>query len=57
MKYALVNNVKQEAVHSGETGVCIYCGAKMIAFCGPIMINHWKHNSLKECDDWHEPET
>lgn len=57
MKYALLNGIKSQAVISAERGVCIYCGKETIAHCGEFKINHWQHKTLKECDNWYEPET
>lgn len=57
MKYALVNDIKKEALESGERGICRCCNSEMIAHCGPQKVNHWKHKTLVKCDIWHEPET
>ena len=57
MKYAIVNGIKQEALNTGERGTCIYCGAKMVSYCGKFIINHWEHKSKQDCDSWYEPET
>lgn len=56
MKFALVNNCKQEATPDGE-GVCPVCGARCIAKCGQYKINHWAHKSKQNCDPWWESET
>ena len=56
MKFALVNNVRQEAL-KGITGSCPTCGQIMIAKCGNKMIHHWSHKGKLECDPWWENET
>ena len=56
MKYALVNG-RRKAPSKGTIGECPYCGAKMVAKCGSIMIHHWAHGSKKNCDRWWENET
>ncbi len=56
MKFALVNGFKIEAFPKGE-GKCLYCNDEMTAKCGPKIIHHWAHKSLKHCDNWWEPET
>ena len=38
-------------------GICICCGAEMIAKCGSIKVHHWSHKSRKHCDSWWENET
>jgi competence protein CoiA len=56
LQYAIVNNQRREAFR-GANGICPSCGAAMIAKCGPRVIHHWAHVSLKNCDPWWEPET
>jgi competence CoiA-like predicted nuclease len=57
MKFALVDDLKQEALSSGERGVCICCGSETVAHCGKFNVHHWKHKTIQECDTWYEPET
>lgn len=56
MKFALLNNDRIEA-RPKLVAECIYCGEKVRSYCGKIMVHHWKHVKLKECDNWHEFET
>ena len=56
MKFALIDNIKQEAM-SGMQGVCPVCGAQCIAKCGERNRHHWAHKSKKNCDHWWEIET
>lgn len=55
MKYSLVNDIKTEPFKGG-IGVCIYCGATVVAKCGTKNIHHWAHLDLTECDKWWESE-
>ena len=48
MRYALVNDVKQEAFKGGR-GKCLCCGADVIARCGDIRKHHWAHMNNEEC--------
>lgn len=59
MKYALVNDVRQEA-KPGLSAVCPGCGNPMVAKCGEKRIWHWSHLVNRNCDyewenetDWH----
>jgi competence protein CoiA len=56
MKFALVNGIRTEAFPKG-TGKCTLCNGETIAKCGPKIIRHWAHKSLKKCDNWWENET
>ncbi len=56
MQLAIVNNNRVEAFPGGH-GYCPFCGAKMIAKCGPRIMHHWAHFRLKTCDPWWENET
>ncbi len=56
MKYALVNGDKTEAT-KGAKGFCPICGSEVIAYCGEIYVNHWKHKGNRNCDPWWENET
>jgi len=59
MKYALVNNYRQEA-QPGLSANCPGCGNPMVAKCGEKRIWHWSHLVDRICDyewenetDWH----
>lgn len=56
MKYALVNNIKSEAL-KGLKGKCQCCASEVIAKCGAYRIHHWSHKKTKSCDPWWETET
>lgn len=56
MQYALVEDVRREAF-TGGTGICLTCGADMIAKCGNRIIHHWAHAHRQNCDPWWENET
>lgn len=36
---------------------CPICKKRVIAACGDIMIHHWKHESIVDCDTWKGEET
>ena len=57
MKFAKIDGIRCEATKSGQRGICPGCGAKVVARCGRVKVNHWAHLSGKDCDSWHEPET
>ncbi len=56
MQYALYNGLRT-AAQPGLKGVCEHCGGAVQAKCGSIVLWHWAHVSLDNCDSWHEPET
>lgn len=56
MKFALVDNIKVEAT-KGAKGICPSCGTKLLAICGQVRINHWRHKRESNCDPWWENET
>ncbi len=56
MQYALVNGVRSQA-QKGLEGVCELCNSKVIAKCGDIVVHHWSHYTIKDCDKWWESET
>ncbi len=53
MKFALVNNERCEATPKAK-GICPICGCTVIAKCGKKKVNHWAHETLKNChnDRW-----
>lgn len=54
--YASVGGKKATAF-SGGRGSCLQCGGSMISKTGSgIYAPHWAHQSLTDCDRWHEPE-
>lgn len=57
MKFALIDNIKTEASITGGRGKCQHCGGLLIAHCGPIRRNHWKHHPDHICSSNKESET
>jgi len=57
MRYAIKNGKRVEATESGEVAKCSACKGDVKAYCGHIVVWHWKHISKEECDIWWEPET
>lgn len=56
MKFAFLNNERIEA-KPNLIAECICCSKKVRSYCGEIIIHHWKHIQLSDCDNWHESET
>ncbi|WP_236979690.1 competence protein CoiA [Membranihabitans maritimus] len=56
MKFALVKGIKAEA-SKGAKGTCPSCGSELIAKCGEVIVNHWAHKGIRNCDPWWENET
>jgi competence protein CoiA len=40
-----------------QRATCPACGGTVIAKCGEIVVWHWAHESLKDCDAWSEGES
>ena len=58
MQYGLnENNERILAEFTGQRSNCPMCGTTLIASCGELYINHWKHDRYQSCDAWFEPET
>lgn len=57
MQYALLNNERIPATKSKEIAYCSCCNSEVRAYCGDIMVWHWKHVKKEECDSFYEPET
>jgi len=56
MIWAIKNNNRIKATPK-EIAFCPICHEEVIAKCGSIKIWHWSHKSLKDCDNWAEPES
>lgn len=41
----------------GVDAVCPCCGGEVISKIGDVIIPHWAHKSLIDCDTWYEPRT
>lgn len=48
-------DVNRNKAHPEESSICPCCKSKVIAKCGSIKVWHWAHESLQNCDSWHEP--
>lgn len=57
MLWALNQIGERIAAFRGGRGLCPTCKTEMLAKCGAIIIWHWAHRSLVECDAWYEPES
>ena len=56
MIWANKNNERIKATPR-NIAICPICQKEVIAKCGSIKVWHWSHKSLKDCDDWAEPES
>lgn len=56
MKFALIEGVK-ELPTPKKSGLCPFCGSKVVSKCGNKNIWHWAHHSKRDCDTWWENET
>ena len=45
------------ASSKGIRAKCECCNSAVISKCGSLKINHFAHESLKDCDPWYEPIT
>lgn len=54
MLFAYQNGIKKKA-EPKEKGTCAICQKDVSAYCGNIMIWHWKHKSKISCDTWNSP--
>lgn len=42
---------------AGQSALCPVCDQAVISKCGEIVIHHWAHRVIAECDPWKEHET
>jgi competence protein CoiA len=56
VKFALVSGQKSKPTPKAR-GVCLHCGAEMVAKCGRAKVWHWAHKTREVCDPWWENET
>ncbi|MEO9884315.1 MAG: competence protein CoiA family protein [Balneola sp.] len=56
MKYGLLDNIKVEAT-KGIKASCPSCGSELVAKCGELIVHHWAHKAVRDCDAWWETET
>lgn len=57
MLFAMGETVDKLRASKGAIGHCPDCNAQMVPKCGRIMIPHWAHKTVKDCDVWSEGET
>jgi hypothetical protein len=50
MDYALDENGSRITPYKGGSAFCLCCNSAVIAKCGDIMIHHWAHRNLEECE-------
>ena len=56
MKFAILDGIRTEAIKATK-GFCPVCNSELVAKCGSIKMHHWAHKSIRNCDQWWEPET
>lgn len=57
MRWALVEGNRVLPQSGLQNAVCPGCGGQVVAKCGPILIHHWAHRAVSDCDAWSEPES
>ncbi|MBS1629384.1 MAG: hypothetical protein JST27_04935 [Bacteroidetes bacterium] len=58
MQFAIDADGKRVQPTSGARALCEICGGTMIAACGEVYIDHWRHDGFNpHCDTWYESET
>jgi competence CoiA-like predicted nuclease len=57
MLFAHDENGERIKPQKGKTGFCPICNEIVLSVCGPINIDHWRHEPNPNCDTWIEPET
>lgn len=53
MRYAIVDGERAEPTPKTK-GVCELCESPVQAKCGSVVVWHWAHVSLEDCDPWFE---
>ena len=53
MRYAIVNGERTEPTPKTR-GTCELCGSPAYAKCGSVIVWHWAHATLQDCDAWAE---
>ena len=48
---------KIQASFTGQRAMCPLCNTSLVAYCGEVYVNHWKHERYMACDAWFEHET
>ena len=57
MLFAINENGNRMTAAPSRRAFCPLCQCDMVPKCGEINIWHWAHESLQNCDTWHEPES
>jgi len=58
MQHAIdITGKKISPSFSGQIAICGFCGQKVRGKCGKILIWHWQHVHIEDCDLWKEGET
>jgi hypothetical protein len=57
MQYANDINGNRIEAEPNVKGFCPVCKSDVISKCGDLVIWHFAHKSLQDCDDWYEPES
>lgn len=57
MMYATAEDGRRVQAAKGLAAACPCCQSEVIAKCGSVVVHHWAHKSLKDCDSWSEGET
>lgn len=57
MQYAMTPAGERVSPARRDDCVCEMCGAAVVARMGTIVVHHWAHVSLGDCDSWSEPMT
>ena len=47
----------RKTANPGERSICPICDSPVIAKCGKILVWHWAHENLEDCDSFSEGET
>ena len=53
MRYAIVDGERAEPTPKAR-GTCELCESPVYAKCGSVVVWHWAHVSLRDCDPWFE---
>lgn len=53
MRYAVVGGVRS-LPRRGVRGSCPCCGSPVIPKMGEVVVHHWAHESVEDCDPWYE---
>ena len=57
MQFALDTAGARISAQRGIDATCPQCSSRVIAKCGQLVIHHWAHEAVSECDPWWEHES